>query len=54
MKKEPKAVLNIRGFPRSLLAKCKAKAALQEETLAKFVEGVLRDATKDLPEPKPK
>jgi hypothetical protein len=54
MKRESKAVLNVRGLPRVLVAKAKAKAALQEETLREFIEGVLLDATKDMPEPKPK
>jgi plasmid stability protein len=54
MKDDPKTSLYIRNFPESLKLKCKAKAALQRETLEKFVEGVLRKATTDIPEPKAK
>jgi len=50
MKEEPKTALNVREFPRSLIAKCKAKAALQQKPMGKFIEEVLREATKDMPE----
>ena len=54
MKKEPTTVLSIRHFPVALKQKCKAKAALEDETLEKFVERALREATKDIPEPRAK
>lgn len=54
MKNEPTTVLSIRNFPAALKQKCKAKAALEDQTLEKFVESALREATKDIPEPKGK
>ena len=46
--------LNVRNVPRSLVAKCKAKAALEQKTLEEFVRGLLKRATADVTEPKPK
>ena len=52
MKTEQKCAMNIRGFPLSLLRKCKAKANLDGKTLAEFVAEILKEATKDIPDPK--
>lgn len=54
MKDDPIKTLHIRNFPESLRLKCKMKATSGRETLEKFVQRVLRDATKDMPEPKAK
>jgi hypothetical protein len=53
MKKEPQTALNVRNFPRTLLARVKAKAALEEKTMERFVQEVLAEATKDVARPKP-
>ena len=50
MARESEKVLNIRDFPLELRQKCKAKAALRNQTLKDFVEEVLREATKDMPD----
>ncbi len=52
MKDEPLKTLHVRNFPENLRLKCKAKALHERETLEQFVKRVLRDATKDVPEPK--
>jgi hypothetical protein len=44
MKSEPKGALNIRGFPKDLIWKCKQKAAEKKMTLAEFVIWALRSA----------
>lgn len=54
MKDEPLASLHVRNFPERLRRKCRAAAALYGETLEEFVKRVLREATNDLQEPKPK
>lgn len=54
MKPEPTTTLNVRNFPVDLRQRCKAKAALVGETLEKFVVGVLRAATKEIEDKKPK
>lgn len=46
-KMEPLKTLHIRNFPESLRWKCRAVAALQKETLEKFVKRVLEEATKE-------
>jgi hypothetical protein len=54
LKNDEKCALNIRGFPLNLRKKCKIKAAMEDETLEQFVQRVLREATKDTPDPKSK
>ena len=44
--RDPKCSLNLRGFPVDLKWKCREKAAQEKETLAQFVERVLREAVK--------
>jgi hypothetical protein len=54
VKKESKGALNVRDVPKSLIDRCKAKAALLHKPMGKFIQDVLREATKDIPELKGK
>ena len=52
MKDEPMTTLHIRNYPESLRLKCRIKAASGRETLEKFVQRILKNATKDITEPR--
>ena len=45
--------LNIRDFPKELIRKAKIKATSSQQNLREFVESLLREATKDVPDTKP-